>query len=215
MLFRLAAVHSYSSPQTHRFNAPYQLSALPPILRLQAQMFGGAQYEDLPRDANVTNCRLQHGDVLVLATDGVFDNLNNQDILGVVSRQMMNTGAWGGTADMGIGLSEHLNALTQPGGLAALSSSSPGVDSGGKLQHDHHRHSTPPRQQSGAARQRAQTLQSLLALAVAGEAKVAGMNPRRDGPFARESRRFWPSEPWRGGKPDDICALVVVAVEER
>ncbi|EEP76669.1 predicted protein [Uncinocarpus reesii 1704] len=81
VLFRLAAVHHYSTPQTHDFNTPYQLSVMPPLIRMQSAIFGGRQYEDLPQDANVTNYRLQHGDVLLLATDGVYDNLNNQDIL--------------------------------------------------------------------------------------------------------------------------------------
>lgn len=59
-----------------------------------------------------------------------------------------------------------------------------------------------------------QTLQSLLAMAVAFEAKKASHNQRREGPFAREVRRYYPNERWRGGKVDDIAVLVLVAVEE-
>ncbi|KAL1958016.1 hypothetical protein VTO42DRAFT_5228 [Malbranchea cinnamomea] len=209
VLFRLAAVHHYSVPQTHGFNAPYQLSALPPILRLQAQLFGGRQYEDLPEDANVTNCKMQHGDVLVLATDGVFDNLNNHDILKVITKQMLATGAWSGTAGMGIDVTDKLDALTKPGGLASLMPdrkfrvSTPEPSS------------QPPKQETSVdPHTRNHTLQALLALAVAGEAKIMSMDARRDGPFAKESRRYYPFDPWRGGKPDDICVLVVVAVEE-
>lgn len=209
VLFRLAAVHHYSNPQTHGFNAPYQLSALPPVLRLQAKMFGGRQFEDLPQDSQVTNCRMQHGDILVLATDGVFDNMNNHDVLKVVTKQMIATGAWSGTADMGIGVTDQLDSLAQPGGLAPffpdrkLKGSTPEPAS----QH-------PWKEKMADPSTQGHTLQSLLALAIASEAKIASMNTRRDGPFAKESRRYFPFDPWRGGKPDDICVLVVVAVEE-
>ena len=209
VLFRLAAVQHYSLPQTHGFNAPYQLSALPPILRLQAQLFGGRQYEDLPQDSNITNCKMQHGDVLVLATDGVFDNMNNHDILKVITRQMIATGAWSGTSDMGIGVTDGLNALTQPGGLNSLLQ-----DRKPKITTPESTTQPPNKEKTVDMSTRGHTLQALLALAVAGEAKITSMDTRRDGPFAKESRRYYPFDPWRGGKPDDICVLVVVAVEE-
>lgn len=191
VLLRLAAVHHYSVPQTHGFNTPYQLSIIPPRMRTQASLFGGAFLEDFPRDAAVTNVHMQHGDVLILATDGVFDNLNNQDILKTVTNRMVVTGAWTATANVGIGASDSLAALTGPEGLASLIPKSSSAD--GK---------------------RAPTLQAVLAASIAGEAKLASLDYRRDGPFAKEAQRQYPGDYYHGGKVDDIAVLVVVAVEE-
>ncbi|RHZ61166.1 type 2C protein phosphatase PTC7 [Aspergillus thermomutatus] len=204
MLLRLAAVHHYSVPQTHGFNTPYQLSIIPPKMRAQASIFGGAFLEDFPRDAAVTNLHMQHGDVLMLATDGVFDNLNNQDILKLITSRMILTGAWTATPELGIKVSDDLGALTGPDGLASLlpspSSSFDTCTSG----------SVAPSSQN----LQHHTLQSLLASTVAGEAKRASMDARRDGPFAKEAQRYYPGDWYRGGKVDDICVLIIVAVEE-
>ncbi|KAJ9194516.1 hypothetical protein DTO164E3_4156 [Paecilomyces variotii] len=197
VLLRLAAVHHYSKPQTHAFNTPYQLSIIPPRMRLQASIFGGNYLEDLPRDASVTNINMQHGDILVLATDGVFDNLSNQDLLKIVTTRMVLTGAWTGAANAGIAISEHLDALTRPGGLTLPPSGE-----------------SSEKERQKVPRNSRHTLQSLLALSIAGEAKVASLDYRRDGPFAKEAQRYAPADWYRGGKVDDICALVIVAVEE-
>lgn len=245
VLLRLAAVHHYSTPQTHSFNTPYQLSIIPPRMRTQASIFGGSYLEDLPRDAVTTALRMQHGDVLVLATDGVFDNLNNQDILKIISGRMLLTGAWTATPELGVAASDTLYRLTRPGGLAHIlppqsfmlsskpsqqsthshsTSNSSSTSSSPRKKDNHTSHPPPPpppsrrdvinnnqRPQTAAA---SFTLQSLLAAAIAGEAKLASIDLRRDGPFAKEAQRYYPSDWYRGGKVDDICVLVVVAVEE-
>lgn len=203
VLLRLAAVHHYSTPQTHGFNTPYQLSIIPPRMRAQASVFGGAYLEDFPRDAAVTNVTVQHGDVLILATDGVFDNLNNQEILKLVSSRMIATGAWSATPDNGINVSQNLVSLTASGGLASAFPP----------------HASHPGSQENAADQSTRiestmTLQSLLAASIAGEAKIASLDFRRDGPFAKEAQRYYPGDHYRGGKVDDICVLVLVAVDE-
>ncbi|PLB44758.1 protein serine/threonine phosphatase 2C [Aspergillus steynii IBT 23096] len=198
VLLRLAAVHHYSVPQTHGFNTPYQLSIIPPRMRKQASVFGGAYLEDFPRDAAVTNLHMQHGDVLLLATDGVFDNLNNQDILKLVTSRMVLTGAWTATGSTGIKPSDDLDQLTGPEGLTALvpppSSSS---------------EKSPKKQED-----QIHTLQSLVAATIAGEAKLASLDFRRDGPFAKEAQRYYPGDWYRGGKVDDIAVVAVVAVDE-
>ncbi|KAF7534185.1 hypothetical protein G7Z17_g13397 [Cylindrodendrum hubeiense] len=91
---RLNGVHTYSEPQTHAFNTPFQLSLVPPSVAARMAAFGGAQLSDLPRDADVTQHSLRHGDVIVFATDGVLDNLFNQDILRIASRVLVSSGAW-------------------------------------------------------------------------------------------------------------------------
>jgi protein phosphatase PTC7 len=114
---RLGAVHHYSNPQTHAFNTPYQLSITPPDILAQAAIFGGAPLADNPDKAEVAHHMLRHGDVLILATDGVWDNLNSQDVLSVVSTQMRNYNAWKRTRSQGFTVADRLAALTQPGGL--------------------------------------------------------------------------------------------------
>lgn len=54
----------------------------------------GAPFSDMPGDAGVTSHDMEHGDVLVFATDGVWDNLSSQDMLEVVSARMERGGVW-------------------------------------------------------------------------------------------------------------------------
>ncbi|KAI1265924.1 protein serine/threonine phosphatase 2C [Xylariaceae sp. FL1019] len=109
---RLNGVHTYSEPQTHAFNTPYQLSIVPASMLARAAAFGGAQLCDYPKDADVTQHNLQHGDILVFASDGVWDNLFNQDILRLASRLMTGIGAWK-TSDDGIQVADNLRRFTQ------------------------------------------------------------------------------------------------------
>lgn len=111
---RLNAVHAYSEPQTHDFNTPYQLSLLRQGTATRMAAFGGAPLSDLPRDADVTHHRVRHGDVLVLATDGVLDNLFNQNILRIASRVMVSRGAWAMAPDGVLGAARSLDALVSP-----------------------------------------------------------------------------------------------------
>lgn len=54
--------------QTHGFNTPYQIGT------------GG----DRPADAEEGKVRLEEGDVIVMGTDGLFDNLFDREIVGLV-----------------------------------------------------------------------------------------------------------------------------------
>jgi hypothetical protein len=76
--------------------------------------------KDLPEVADVTKHLLRHGDVLIFATDGVWDNLTHQDVLKVVSRLMFSLQAWDHTEE-GIQVGEKLAALTMPGTPASES----------------------------------------------------------------------------------------------
>lgn len=109
---RLNAVHHYSEPQIHAFNTPFQLSVIPPLILRRMQAFGGSQLADMPSDAEVFRHNLRHGDVLVFATDGVWDNLFNQDILRIVSAAMTSTGAWIGGDAGAIQVYPDLSGLT-------------------------------------------------------------------------------------------------------
>ncbi|KAI1357098.1 phosphatase 2C-like domain-containing protein [Xylaria sp. FL0043] len=108
---RLNAIHAFSTPQTHAFNTPYQLSIIPTSMLARAATFGGAQLCDYPKDADVTQLDLKHGDILVFASDGVWDNVFNQDILGIVSRTMMDIGAWRKSED-GLQVADSLRRFT-------------------------------------------------------------------------------------------------------
>ncbi|CAK7228421.1 Protein phosphatase 2C 7 [Sporothrix bragantina] len=188
---RLNAVHTCSEPQTHAFNTPYQLSMIPPNILARMAAFGGAQLSDEPRDAEVTRLDLRHGDVLVFASDGVWDNLFNQDILQLVSRAMLATGAWqpqskDAGAAVAVAPSSILKKLTDAEGAGVGSTGSGNVV----------------------------TLQSLIATQITGAAKAASVNTKLDGPFAKEVKRYYPQETWHGGKVDDICVVVAVVSEE-
>jgi protein phosphatase PTC7 len=140
----------------------------------------------------------------MLATDGVFDNLNNQDILKLVTGRMILTGAWTAT-DSGVGVSDNLRALTAPGGLADAFPSTSSLTKS-KKETDVEDPVSRPEDQI--------TLQSVLAATIAGEAKKASMDYRRDGPFAKEAQRYYPGDYYRGGKVDDICVVIVVAIDD-
>ncbi|KAK6062537.1 5-azacytidine resistance protein azr1 [Seiridium cupressi] len=109
---RLNAVHNYSDPQTHAFNTPYQLSVVPASMLARAAAFGGAQLCDYPKDSDVTTHSLKHGDILVFASDGLWDNVFNQDILKLTSRIMTGSGAWK-SSEGGICVVDDLAPFTQ------------------------------------------------------------------------------------------------------
>ena len=184
---RLNAVNAYSDPQTHAFNTPFQLSLIPPRLAARMAAFGGAQLSDLPRDADVSQHYLRHGDILILATDGVLDNLFNQDILRIASRVMVSSGAWEMTKAGGVRVADSIDSLTR--------SPIPGSEADGRVE-------------------KTVTLQSLLATELVTAAKGASINTKMDGPFAKEVQKYYPHEQWRGGKVDDICVVVAVVSED-
>jgi protein phosphatase PTC7 len=190
--FRLSHL---SSPQTHTFNAPFQLSKIPRRMRTQMRLFGGydadqgyyrasgGHYEEQPRDADVHTHAVAHGDVIVLATDGVWDNLAARDVLRAVCGVMVRRRAWLAPADGDGGGGGG-------GGLATVVA--------------------PDFAEQAAAVE--EGLAAMLAAKIVREAKVASLDTRRDGPFAKEVRRWYPHEGYTGGKPDDICVVVVVVV---
>lgn len=110
----LNAVRHFTQPQTHAFNTPFQLSKTPQRMLVQMAVFGGpSTLSDLPKESSITHHEVRHGDVLVFATDGVWDNLSPQDALGIVSRHMVDLGAWvenDGTLEVGRNLAKLVQA---------------------------------------------------------------------------------------------------------
>lgn len=186
---RLGAVHAHTIPQTHAFNTPFQLSVVPPSVAARMAAFGGAQLSDFPRDADITRHSVRHGDVLVFASDGVWDNLFNQDILRVVTKAMTSSGAW----------------VTDGDTEAA------GANNGGIRVVDDLRRflSADESPKDGPL-----SLQSHLAIQLTAAAKAASINTKVDGPFAKEVQKWYPHENWRGGKVDDIVVVAAIVSDE-
>jgi len=78
--------------QQHSFNCPYQLARLPtpadfPTLRAQgktalvrAVQNTPTSRQDIPQDAQMYSMPVKEGDLLILGTDGVFDNLHDHEV---------------------------------------------------------------------------------------------------------------------------------------
>ncbi|KAG1049264.1 hypothetical protein G6F43_008396 [Rhizopus delemar] len=62
-----------SEEQQHAFNFPYQLGLLS---------------RDQPQDAQSFTVKLEKGDIIIMATDGLYDNLFDKDILRLVSHHV-------------------------------------------------------------------------------------------------------------------------------
>eukprot|EP01125_Pyxidicula_operculata_P017389 TRINITY_DN6086_c0_g1_i2.p1 TRINITY_DN6086_c0_g1~~TRINITY_DN6086_c0_g1_i2.p1 ORF type:complete len:251 (-),score=45.42 TRINITY_DN6086_c0_g1_i2:19-771(-) len=71
MVIRNGQVVLRSKEQQHRFNMPYQL---------------GSNNRNKPTDADLYKFQLQEKDIIVLATDGVLDNLYDNQILDIVKQ---------------------------------------------------------------------------------------------------------------------------------
>ncbi|KAI8643770.1 phosphatase 2C-like domain-containing protein [Parasitella parasitica] len=62
-----------SEEQQHAFNFPYQL---------------GIQSRDQPQHAQSFNIKVKKGDIIIMGSDGLFDNLFDKDILGLVRKHV-------------------------------------------------------------------------------------------------------------------------------
>jgi protein phosphatase PTC7 len=172
-----------SEVQTHAFNTPFQMAKIPTKMATQYAIFGGEvkQFSENPSQAEVVRQRIKHGDVIVFATDGVWDNMSVQDALTTVTRVMLDSGYWKNDDN-----NETVLDTKRISGLPQEPSSHVGPED---------------------------YLPSLLATTIMREAKIAGLDRRRDGPFAKEVNARFPHEGWRGGKPDDIAVVVCLAVD--
>jgi len=91
-VFRQGRVYRRSHAQTHQFNTPFQLSIVPQ--HILSRRPDKRPISDDPYHADVTRHQLQHGDVVVLATDGLTDNVFAQDILKLVTSEMVSSSSW-------------------------------------------------------------------------------------------------------------------------
>lgn len=70
-LFRTGELVFQSSPLQHFFDCPYQFASCPDF----------TDDTDRPEDASDYELQLQSGDVIVAATDGLWDNLHTKELL--------------------------------------------------------------------------------------------------------------------------------------
>ena len=90
-----------SDAQQHSFNTPYQLTRLPTSLQIEQKLkekgfapthvtnvvtqFAKQEFcSDAPEAAKLYQTRVQEGDLLIVATDGLFDNLFPEELLEAV-----------------------------------------------------------------------------------------------------------------------------------
>nr|CAG4717762.1 unnamed protein product [Naegleria fowleri] len=69
-----------STPQQHYHNAPYQLAVIPEFLR--------GRFDDSPKDAVCHSLKLCNGDLIIVGTDGLFDNLYDHQIVEFVNQNL-------------------------------------------------------------------------------------------------------------------------------
>jgi serine/threonine protein phosphatase PrpC len=91
-------VAARTKEQQHSFNCPFQLSCMPTPQDFPKLIAEGKQalvrviqrnpnaQMDIPEDADRYTFQVQEGDLIVLGTDGVFDNLHLDDICELASR---------------------------------------------------------------------------------------------------------------------------------
>lgn len=77
MVVRKGSIVHQSEEQTHYFNTPYQLSS---------PFHNSNVLSDRPESADEISFPVQKGDVILVATDGVFDNLPNSLILDTLTQ---------------------------------------------------------------------------------------------------------------------------------
>lgn len=77
LVYREGNIIHKSNEQVHAFNTPYQLTLLPEGLNLELFI------KDKPEHADLQKVDLQSGDVILVATDGLWDNLSDEQILEV------------------------------------------------------------------------------------------------------------------------------------
>ena len=70
--------------QQHFFNAPFQLMYVTPSLR--TRFLVGGNLNDLPSHASQGEIDVEKNDILVLATDGLFDNLFDDEIVRIIEK---------------------------------------------------------------------------------------------------------------------------------
>lgn len=73
-----------STEQQHYFNCPYQLAIYPQNMNRNIQ-------QDQANSADLNSFKLVEGDLICLATDGLWDNLDERDLLKLLKKKFQNS----------------------------------------------------------------------------------------------------------------------------
>jgi len=73
LVIRKGKIVHRSEPQCHAFNAPFQLALLP-----KGQQRGS--FNDTPQKADFSSFKCEEGDIIILASDGLYDNVHLEHI---------------------------------------------------------------------------------------------------------------------------------------
>lgn len=79
-VFRDSKLVFQTKAQTLGFNTPYQLAIIPDEIQQAAAKNGNRYIQNVPADADEYNFQLKKNDIVILATDGVTDNIAVEDI---------------------------------------------------------------------------------------------------------------------------------------
>ncbi|EPY51566.1 serine/threonine protein phosphatase Azr1 [Schizosaccharomyces cryophilus OY26] len=82
LILRDGSILYESTPQVLQFNMPYQLAIYPSSY--------SSRDEITPNMSDLTQHQLQNGDLIILATDGVFDNLDSESLRQVAEKVLSN-----------------------------------------------------------------------------------------------------------------------------
>jgi len=80
-----------SQQQLHDFNMPFQLGYADGV---------PAEHFSIPKDANVMHIPIQADDIILLATDGLFDNMEEAEMCAIVDRWEGEDGMKGGSVEL-------------------------------------------------------------------------------------------------------------------
>lgn len=83
LVIRGGKVVHRSEEQQHYFNTPFQLAVAPTVLE-------GLVLSDSPESAQTSSFTVQAGDIILLGTDGLFDNIKEEIILQRISQMKGN-----------------------------------------------------------------------------------------------------------------------------
>lgn len=81
MIIRSSAVFHRQTAQTHFFNCPRQLAKVPSVAKIR----DSDAIMDTPEDADIYETKLRDGDLVIAYTDGLSDNVFNNEITSICS----------------------------------------------------------------------------------------------------------------------------------
>ncbi|CAD7923905.1 unnamed protein product [Amoebophrya sp. A120] len=190
-----------SEEQVHDFNFPKQL---------------GMHSDDMPEHGDVHSVKVQEGDLILCATDGIFDNLFDEDIL----ERLCGPATGADEADAMSTASTTSTSTPSEEGAASSKAST------GSTTSSEQEAATPASSENSASSTTEQTAISNLeqrAQDIVKAAFVLSLDPHYNSPFASREKEWLEKLPaalrpkgkgYEGGKPDDISAVLVEIVDK-